>query len=212
MSTTTSAINTNCTWQQWQNNNFCGSTTASTSNNIIWKKWTEQSTSTTTISGSSNNIWYNWQQDDTEKYYNEYIQHPASAQRIENVRTEHVSAEHKQSNYIKQRIAAEKKALKLLLDLIGEKELQRYKKTGRLFVKGKKYDYVIRKKGFIHRIEKNKITDLCVHLDNRYKFPDTDNVIALKLAIENDETTILKLANNHGSRKKPKKLPEAACM
>ena len=99
-----------------------------------------------------------------------------------------------------------------MLDLIGEEDLKTYEKTGRLFVKGRRYDYIVQKTGFIKRIEKDKITDLCVHLDNPNRFPQTDNVVAMKLAIEADEDAILKLANNHGSKKRPKQLPEAACM
>ena len=79
-------------------------------------------------------------------------------------------------------------------------------------MRGKKYDYIVQKDGFIKRIEKDKITDLCVHLVNRQTYPATDNVVAMKLAIENDEEKILRLANNKGSRNREADLPLAACM
>ena len=110
---------------------------------------------------------------------------------------------------------AETRAKDLLLDLIGKDELKVYEKTGRLFIKGQKYDYIIRRDktiGGLERIEKDKITDLCVHLQSISKYPKTDNVIALKLAIETDEEKVLSLANNHGSRDRPLKLERAACM
>jgi hypothetical protein len=110
---------------------------------------------------------------------------------------------------------SENRAKELLLDLIGEDELKVYQETGRLFVKGKKFDYIIRRDkmmGGLERIEKNRITDLCVHLKENFKCPKTDNVIALKLAIESDEDKILELANSYSSHNRPDKLPKAACM
>ncbi len=123
-----------------------------------------------------------------------------------------VRREAKATKLKEEKLLAETRAKELLLDLIGEEELKVYSETGRLFVKGKKFDYILQKTGFIQRIEKNKIVDMCVHLDNRFKFPETDNVVAMKLAIEEDEKGILKLANDHGSVKRPAELRKAACM
>lgn len=103
---------------------------------------------------------------------------------------------------------AEVTAQELLLELIGEEEMARYKETGRLFVKGEKYDYVLRKGGGVHRIEKDKVIDfakakkakanyICVHPKQAYNYPESDNVIALKLWIENAEEEFLKIGNLH---------------
>jgi len=108
---------------------------------------------------------------------------------------------------------SEEKAKQLLMDLIGPDELKRYEASGRLFVKGKKYDYVIQRYGHVKRIGKDKVTDLCVHLENRTKYPDTDNVIAMKLLIEHDEALVNRLANDHGSIPADDyNIPEAACI
>jgi hypothetical protein len=153
----------------------------------------------TSTTSSTTAVWYRWATSEpARRTSNQYRQRERSTSTI--------------SKREKERKAAEAKAKQLLLDLIGKEDLDIYNETGRLFVKGKKYDYIIQKEGFIKRVEKKKITDLCVHLDNRYKYPSTDNVIAMKLAIEADEAQVLKLANNHGSSKRPKTLPRAACM
>lgn len=112
----------------------------------------------------------------------------------------------------KEKADAEQKAKELLLDLIGEKELEIYNKTGRLFVHGKQYDYIVPKEGLIQRIEKDKVTDLCIHLRDRHGFPETDNVISLKLLAEADEKQFNSIANQHHPRSRPEELPECACM
>jgi hypothetical protein len=103
---------------------------------------------------------------------------------------------------------AELTAQQLLLDIVGKDELQRYKDTKRLFVKGKRFDYVLEKGKGVHRIEKNKVVDfvekkeaegqfICIHPKKSFNYPDTDNVIALKLSIENDEDEFLRIGNLH---------------
>jgi len=101
--------------------------------------------------------------------------------------------------------------LKLVINSKPKEQLSVYEETGKLFAKGKKYNYIINKQGFIQQIKENTIEDICVSLDNRYIYPDTDNVIAMKLMIENNEKKVLKLANNHGSNPRPKELPKSAC-
>lgn len=110
------------------------------------------------------------------------------------------------------RNAAEIKAKDLLKDFIGKKELEVYNETGRLYVKGKKNEYIVRKDRTVQLIEKDKIVDLCIHLKNRANFPATDNVVALKFMIEHEEDKVLKLANRVGTESLPEELPLAACM
>jgi hypothetical protein len=111
----------------------------------------------------------------------------------------------------RERREAEQTAQELLAVLIGQDQLKVYQETGHLFVKGLKYDYIINKGGFVTKIEKDKIVDLCVHLENQYSFPETDNVIALKLMIDDNEDEILKIANHHYHHDRPAILPLAAC-
>jgi len=109
-----------------------------------------------------------------------------------------------------QKAEAEGKAKDLLLDIIGETELAVYEETGRVFVKGRKHDYIVQKEGFVQQIQKGKIQDLCAHI-NKSKYPLTDNVVAMKMLIESDEDKFLQIANRHSSRSYDE-LPKAACM
>jgi hypothetical protein len=106
---------------------------------------------------------------------------------------------------------AELTAQELLLDIIGEAELQRYKDTERLFVRGKEHDYVLKKGGGVYRINKKRIIDfvekkeaigqfICVHPKRSFNYPETDNVISLKLWIESNEKEFLKIGNLHAGQ------------
>jgi hypothetical protein len=97
---------------------------------------------------------------------------------------------------------AELTAQELLEDLISKEQLEYYKETGRLLVRGRKHDYVVKRAGGVYKVEKDKVVDLCIHLREQFKYPVTDNVIALKLFIESDENSFLKTANSHGEVRK----------
>ncbi len=89
-------------------------------------------------------------------------------------------------------------AQRLLEDLISPEQSEVYKKTGRLVVKGRQFDYVIEKDRGVYQVDKDKVIDLCIHLREKYKFPETDNVIGLKLLIEGNEREFLRTANSNG--------------
>jgi len=97
---------------------------------------------------------------------------------------------------------AEVTAQELLEQLVSEEDFAHYKEHGELLVRGRFKDYVIKKKGGVIRVDKDKIhriersvSSLCIHLNNQYKYPRSDNVIALKLAIDADEHKFNKEAN-----------------
>ncbi|MHA1621624.1 MAG: hypothetical protein ACTSVO_05720 [Candidatus Heimdallarchaeaceae archaeon] len=220
---TSSADASTRTWSSWNNtsNDYSATSTASTSD-YTWSSWNSGTTSwdSTTTTDSTATIWVSWNADDPSRYT---IKHTIPyeptqeeleerRQRIRDAQREAREEEERAKKREEEKEAAELRAKELLLDLIGEEQLKIYNDTGRLFVKGKQFDYVVRKTGFIQKLEKNKIQDICVHLGNRYKYPETDNVIAMKLLIENEENKMLKLANNQGSRERPEELELAACM
>lgn len=104
--------------------------------------------------------------------------------------------------------AAEVVAKDLLLDLISEEEFKRYESTGMLIVKGKVHDYVIKKNGSVYRMDKGKIIEfakkkvakgkfICVHPRRSTAYPETDNVITLKMWIEGNEKEFLNIGNKH---------------
>lgn len=116
----------------------------------------------------------------------------------------------------KRRKKAEATAKDMLLDIIGEKERSIYEQTGQVYVQGRRHGYIIKKWGHVKRIEGNgEIREFCVHLAEKFKYPDTDNVIALLMALKYDEETLIKTANNKGkypiSRYSESEL-RAACM
>ena len=95
---------------------------------------------------------------------------------------------------------AEARAQELLGSLIGDNDLKRYQETGHLFVQGRKYKYIIpRGDGFIKKIGYGVVQDMCVHLKRKDALPSTDNVIALKMFLENDEKGALAMANIHNT-------------
>jgi len=194
------------TWYTWADSTATTSVEKST-----WTSWTSAASTTstmpetTTYTDDGGTVWVQWVGELTiETSVEEPDRYDISHREVEE------ESDYKKRE--KEREIAEDVAKELLLDLIGKKELKVYEETGRLFVKGKKFDYIVQKDSFVQKIEKDKITDLCVHLDNKYKFPDTDNVVAMKLLLETDEDIILDLANEHGSDDRPEKLPLAACM
>jgi len=179
-------------WTQWQDTGSTGSTITCSSTNAINATWVHRN-----VDG-----------DYREAYENRQIQFRQGRETEERVRRE-VDANIKALKKAKE--GAELKAKQLLEVLIGASELEVYERTGRLFVKGKKHDYIVQKEGFVLKLEKNRVVDLCVHLAEKQSMPDTDNVVALKLMLENEEDKILDMANDHGSRSRPRELPRAAC-
>ena len=98
----------------------------------------------------------------------------------------------------------------MLGELIGEEQLAVYKNTGRLLVAGKKHDYLVHKTGGVQRVEKGKIVDLCVHVQEKILLPPTDNVIGLAMHIKADEKDFNKVANASTPAPRPKDLALAA--
>ncbi len=193
-------------------------TTGTVTATAVWDNWATEFYSTT-----SNTMTFNAYDTAWDNWNIEHREHISVVERrpVENitdgVREQHGIHYHNNHAEVedklqKQKAQAEEVAKELLMELIGPKELETYNRTGKLFVQGKKYSYIIPKEGCIQRIEKDKITKLCVHLENRYKFPETDNVIAMMLAIETNEKQVLDMANKHGELPLPKLLPEAACI
>ena len=189
--------------------------TSTTSGDIVWSNWTsyDQGTSSATTtdtwsswndSGTSDTTWSYWCEDTIL-----FSEEKSHAQKMQDKIWVEWS-KHTQTIKKQEKKDAETTAKELLMDLIGKEQLKVYEETGRLFVKGKKFDYIIRKGSTILKIEKDKVVDLYVHIS--YKYPPTDNVIGLKLAIEAEEDNVLQMANASNRRNKPAELPIAACM
>ena len=113
---------------------------------------------------------------------------------------------------VREREVAEDKAVTLLESFIGKKEVEIYKNTGKLYVKGKNGLYIAKKGGGIQKVEGNKVISYCVHLERKWKCPPTDEVVAMKFLLEEDDKNVIKIANRMSTHEYGDKLPIAACM
>jgi hypothetical protein len=183
------------TWTSWVNYETSNSTTSSTSYDGVWYEWTTNA-STTYTSTSSDTTWTQWVE---VSYSGEETDEGYVSQEVVGYERDHSNNHYKKIQ--KERAAAEIKATELLEVLIGKEQVEVYKETGRVFLKGKKFDYhIIKGSGFnIRKIEKDKVRDLCIHLRDRSIYPATDNVVALLLALQDDEEGVLNMANDHGN-------------
>lgn len=199
-----------CTWTDAT----ASSTTASYTTHDVWENWNTSGTDYTyTYSSdtSADTAWGIWVSSNPKVI--DYSYYRAEEIRLPEKTVEQKRAERVQHDINKlwgdirimeehrRKEQAELTAQSLLEDLISKEDLEYYRETGRLLVKGRKYDYVIFKDAGVYRVDKDKIHDLCIHLKKQYGFPKTDNVISLKLLIEANEKEFLKTANNHGEVK-----------
>jgi len=228
--TTYSTATTDTTWCTW-NNSTTGTATTAQDQGYIWIEWNtttgttcQQTTWTTWVTRGSTNpgtaneyTWYEWNGTNMNPIQGEAAEPELIPYRRTNPldRMGIVAGPEATEAYAKierKRAKAEDKAKRLLADLIGEDQLKVYERTGRVFVRGKDADYIIRRDGYVMQITKDKVTDLCVHLANRTAYPATDNVIGLMLALECDEQQITAKANRHGVQPRGAvAIPEAAC-
>lgn len=138
-------------------------------------------------------------------------------------------AKRKQRSELRRRQRAEQKAVELLTDIIGEAEAKVYEETGRLFVKGNKFDWLIERQKStsgdplndlvrMKKLRKGSVSDLCVRVKEEPgdRLPCTDKVIALALHAKLSEDEFNKTANpmHVGTEKSlyPKGFPKAANM
>ena len=190
-------------WSTWT-----ATVTSSTSVDCVWHEWNSQGT-TPTCSGDV--VWTRWNEE--PEYSVRYHKEPVRERVI--IEPPKESIEERRAKAVQRKIdkiwrdlriqeekerkeLAELTAQELLEDLIGGEELALYRETGRLVVPGRKYTYVLKKEGGVYKVEKDKIIDLCIHLKEKYKYPETDNIISLKALIEANEYEFLKIANSHG--------------
>ena len=205
-------------WTSWNSQTHGG-----TGCTYTWYYWNNE---TCTDNGNSYDTWGGWCENvDNNTVWadvgNSVIQHKTKRlARTSMFRERLLSRREKQRRknlakieiHKRNREAAEIKAKELLLDLIGEDQLKIYNETGRLFVRGRKNDYIVQEHGYVKKLEKDKVVDLCIHLNNKTKYPETDNVIALKLLIEGSEEKFTKTAHHVYSGPVYDELPKCACM
>jgi hypothetical protein len=217
---TTYDCSTNSVWADWATST---TTYYTISAGTVWTDWVSTGTTTSSTASGDTVVWKYWSS--AEKHDYAYSTWTDQIEAIKETREQRRAREaqaqiEEQERADKARAVeearkqAELTAQKLLEDLITEEEMEVYLKTGKLLVKGRKHDYIL-SKGFqadVVKIEKGKVVDLksyrkkvkgtsyCVHPVDQHKLPETDKVIAMKIALESEEESIMNRANARGER------------
>jgi hypothetical protein len=195
----------------WSNWTTTYQTCTSTADSIVWKKWAGASPNNTYVDEASTT--YYWQEWTGEV---EALKESREQRRAREAQAEidRIESQRKIDEFNEAKKNAELTAQELLKDLISDDEMDVYLKTGRVLVKGKKHDYLL-VKGWqvdVIKLEKGKVIDLkgykgkvkgesyCVHPVDQGKLPETDKVIAMKIALEAEEESIMNRANARGNR------------
>lgn len=194
-------------WTSW---NTSSGTTASTitTNNEVWYQWTSDSTTDATVVVREE-IWSDWNTGHytvvKRNFDTGYAQLKVNRRRIRlkakraQYRAERGKRKHKAREAMRliEIKKAEEKAQELLLDLIGPVEMAIYKRTGRVFVKGREFDWLLQTEGNrcrLQKVTKDKVHDLCIHMSD-YKIPKTDQVVGFLLNAKFNEEHLDKTAN-----------------
>lgn len=200
----------NACWGYWNEGTADSSytTTTYTSGDTIWYEWNTSCRDYNT--SSTDQVWTTWTSDSYTVTYVESYHKPFTAPKRSRAEETQQEINRIWNEILAEELQAEKEeaenvAMELLGDLIGDDQLEIYRKTGRLLVHGNKHDWLVRKGGIIAKVEKGKLIDHCVHLLSRYSYPPTDNVITLALRIKENESEVERIANRHAS---PKQLDE----
>ena len=206
---TASTCNTNDAWVSW---NTTSSSTVTT-NNDTWYYWIVDSTTDGACRPHNvqtypeyNEVWTVWNTEGTVKIYERDFSTPYVDKRRQRLKARR--AERKRAKEHRKLLArrvmrefelqkAEEVAQELLLDLIGPEQMEVYKRTGRVFVKGRTFDWLLQTEGSrckLKKITKDKVQDLCIHIDND-RIPKTDQVIGYLLNAKFNDEHLDKTAN-----------------
>jgi hypothetical protein len=186
-------------WTYWTSSDSTGTVTTNQlwgngySADAAWSNWT-----TATCSGNSitwdntdgditiSNCWFYWNDETGTTTVHR------AAETEETLRQRRILEEEVKQ----QKDAADMRAIALLQDLITEEEFAIYEQYGRLLIKGREFDYLVqRDSGRVVRLEKDKVVDLCMHLEDYHAYSKHDNVIAMKLFITTREKQFNQEAN-----------------
>lgn len=201
--TGTSCNSTDGSWVSWNTNDSSYTTTTATT----WHYWTSDSTTDATVQ-TTDTTWQVWTTHHPTTIHivegdfsTPYVDRRRLRVKAKRNRIRAEKQERKQkARWAMQEIEkqkAEEKAKELLLDLIGSEQMEVYNRTGRVFVKGREFDWLLITEGNIcklKKITKNKVHDLCIHIVAD-QIPKTDQVIGYLLNAKFNEEQLEKTAN-----------------
>lgn len=212
---------TTSTWGCW---NYDNSTTATTTYTV----WTSWNTSSGTTAITSSDTWYSWNGNGVSRQVvyevpssGEYagltkverrtLKRRKRRQELTRKRRQLKRDRKAKAKYEfakRERERAEKKAQELLEDLLGHDQMEIYRRTGRILVHGKKFDWLLSKDGKIKKIEQGKLVDLCVGV-TEHSIPESDKVVTFLLHAKISDEYLNEEANR--MRSYPiDEIPEAA--
>lgn len=229
--TTTSACNDavwDTSWENWQTGN---TTTSSATSSNAWYTWNATNYKPTQqVTYPSSNSWVVWVGTEEEakevKHQNRLARRQERAQlsRQERKRQQRLVNQQKNEELNKQRETkrqekikerrgkrAESKAWELLEDIVTPEETKRYRETRRLLVHGQTYDWLIRHPSYnggkpgVVRVEKGKLTDICVHTNGGkdYEIPEADRIMSLALSAKFNEKAFNEKCHKLGTVRMP---------
>ena len=208
-SSTDTATDTNGCWVAW--NTSTGSTLRSTdSTDATWYYWNVDSTSDTgdrtavIVHNGNEECWTSWNTVTFKVIEGNFDRKPEKRrERLRFKRQERKRILQMRKMRAREAIRqlekakSEEKAKELLLDLIGPEQMEVYNRTGRVFVKGRQFDWLLETEGHrcrLTKITKDKVHDLCIHMEHD-SIPKTDQVIGYMLQAKHNEEHLVKTAN-----------------
>ena len=192
--------------------------TDTTSATDIWIDWngTTSATTSATTNTSNNTIWMSWTSTSTEIITSATdTTHVATSQEsLERGRVaEHARCQAKADAKVAEedRIAARKRAMKLLLSNLTKKQKEQFAKHKFFVIEGGKSKRKYRIRGnpenasipmanidVLHHDNDNNVDHkICFHLS--YGIPLGDQLLAQKLMLENDEDRAIEVSNRHAA-------------
>jgi len=224
---TQTTVDPDKTWQHWNYEQDRLEITGTTNTGMIWNHWVsckelEQARcpicdliGEPTTYTDNNTVYFEWSKEADEQV--EKIKHTKAERRrlklvAEQQRKDDLKRERAEKRRTKielrKKFKAEHKAMELLTDLLEPDQIEVYKRTGRVLVKGNEFDWLIeRYKQYgkdefapydnvhIKKIKSGKIHDLCVSQRKQMELPTTDRVIGFALMAKANEKAFDKEAN-----------------
>ena len=215
---TNTATTGDSAWRSWNDNDTSGSTT--------WTYWNTDNS----ITVDNTDTWIYWNtvpSAENNVVLQDRIAPTNYLQAYRKTKAERRRAKRQKQRELKRKLKAQRKAraaaelavrkLKeaestakaLLFDVIGEKQMEVFERTGRMLVKGHKFDWLITRTKWgqdydghhdhtahirIQRVSKEKIYDLCVRLEDS-KLPPSDRVLGFLLNSKYNEEEFNNKAN-----------------
>jgi hypothetical protein len=234
-STSNSTCTTTSTDDSWYYWTYADGTSVSSDTTDSWKYWSSGTIGVDRFVGADQ-TWVTWVSSDTVVYtmpmpntknHKERMKERRKLKRknaVQARRTKKANRKNMYKRYLEEHKEREaiRKAKELLFDLLEESQRELYERTGRILVKGNKFDWLIRRQHrhssaiSVTRIDKDKVIDMCVYFREGRDLPTDDRMIGYILNAKLSEDDFIKTCNPRTLTRKDMKevetlINEAAC-